>query len=195
MMIGNRHILDLIKQTFLQPADVANYLMTLGYPRPILWLLVVLVSVLSVLVLAVFQALVPAPENTEGLVISPLAYATIIGASLIILVFAITFVGQMMGGKGRTDDALTLMIWVQFMAIPIQLAQAVMLLIIPSLVGFVTMAGMAFLVYCLTHFVTQLHGFQSVLRGFATLAFALIGMVFGLAIILTMIGVTAQAGL
>jgi len=101
----------------------------------------------------------------------------------------------MMGGKGRTDDALTLMIWVQFMAIPIQLAQAVMLLIIPSLVGFVTMAGMAFLVYCLTHFVTQLHGFQSVLRGFATLAFALIGMVFGLAIILTMIGVTAQAGL
>jgi len=88
-------------------------------------------------------------------VISPLAYATIIGASLIILVFAITFVGQMMGGKGRTDDALTLMIWVQFMAIPIQLAQAVMLLIIPSLVGFVTMAGMAFLVYCLTHFVTQ----------------------------------------
>jgi len=195
MMIGDRHIVDLIKQTFLQPSDVAQYLITLGYPRPILWLLVVLVSVLSVLTLAVFQILIPMPEASEGLVISPLAYATIIGASLVILVFAINFVGQVLGGDGSFDKAMVLMIWVQFMAIPIQLAQAVMLLVIPALVGFVTMGGLALLFFWLTHFVTQLHGFDSIVRGFATLGLALVGMVMGLAVILTMIGVTAQAGI
>ena len=195
MIIGNRHVFDLIKQTFLQPASVAQYLMTLGYPRPVLWLLVVLVSVLSVLTLAVFQALVPMQDAPEGLVISPLAYATIIGASLVILVFAINFVGQVLGGNGTFDNAMVLMIWIQFMAIPIQLAQAVLMLVVPAFVGFATLGGLVLLAVWLTHFVTQLHGFDSLVRGFGTLILALIGMVFGLAVILTMIGVTAQAGL
>ena len=195
MIIGDRHVLTLVKDTFQNPSDVADYLMSLGYPRPVLWMLVVLVSVLSVLTLAIFQALVPMVENPQGMVVSPLAYAVIIGASLIILVFAIHLVGQVLGGTGTFNHALLLMIWVQFMAIPIQLIQAVFLLVLPALVGFVTMGGLVFLIFCLTHFITRLHGFESRMRGFGTLALSLVGMVLGLALILTMIGVTAQAGI
>ena len=194
MMIGNRNIATLILQTLQNPAAVAQYLMRLGYPRPILWLLVVLVSVLSVLMLAAFQVVVPVSSSAESLVITPLAYAAIIGASLIVLVFALNFVGQMLGGNGTFENALILMIWMQFMAIPIQMAQAIVLLILPAMVGFVTLGGFVFLIYCMVHFATQLHGFDSLARGFATLALSLVGMVFGLAIILTLIGVTVQAG-
>jgi len=194
MMIGDRSVMGLIRDTFVQPAEVARYLMSLGYPRTVLWLLVVLVSVLSVLVLAVTQVLVPVSVDQGGINISPLTYATIIGASLVVLVFALHLVGQVLGGKGSFDEALVLMIWIQFMAVPIQVIQAAFLLIMPALLGLATLGGLAFLIYCLTHFVTQLHRFDSIARGFATLALALVGMVFGLALILSMIGVTAQVG-
>jgi len=128
IQIGNRSVIDLVGLTFRQPAAAAQYLMTLGYPRQVLWLLVVLVSVLSVLVMALTQVLIPAQVGEQQIPITPMTYAAIVGLSLVILVFAVHMVGQVMGGKGRFDDALALMIWVQFMAIPIQIAQAVVLM-------------------------------------------------------------------
>ncbi len=76
----------------------------------------------------------------------------------------------------------------------IQVAQTATLLLFPPLAGIVTLAGLAWLVFSLLHLVNVLHGFDNLFTALATVVIGVVGISFGLALLLSLIGVTLQGG-
>lgn len=182
----------LIGQSIRDPAGVARWLMGLGFSRGTLYSMVALVTVLSVLLLEL--GLYLSPAQTEILRATPFTLCIILGASLLMMVFALQLTGRMLGGKGRFGSALLLVVWWQAMALIIQVVQTIAMLILPPVAGLITLAGLVWLVFALLHLVNVLHGFDSLLKALATVAIGIVGISFGLALVLGLIGVTLQGG-
>ena len=181
-----------IGQSFRDPAGTARWLTGFGFSRGTLYSMMALVTVLSVLLLELGSAL--SPVETEILRLTPFTLCVILGASLIMMVFAVQLTGQMLGGHGRFAAALLLVVWWQAMALVIQAVQTLAMLILPPVGGLLTIAGLVWLVFALLHFVDVLHGFDSLPKALATVAIGVVGISFGLALLLTLIGVTLQGG-
>lgn len=181
-----------IGQSFRDPAGTAQWLKVFAFGRGTLYAMGALVIVLSVLLLELGVLL--SPTDAEILRATPFTLCIILGASLVMMVFAVQMTGQMLGGQGRFGAALLLVIWWQAMALVIQVAQTVAMLVFPPLAGLVTLVGLAWLVFALLHFVNVLHGFGSLPKALATVAIGIVGISFGLALLLSLIGVTLQGG-
>lgn len=181
-----------LRASLTDPAGVARQLATWQLDRVTLWSMVALVTVLSVLVLV--AGLYLSPAEAAMIVATPFTLTLILGASLIMMVFALQLTGRMLGGTGRFATAILLVVWWQGMALVIQLAQTLALLIIPPLAGVIAIAGLVWLVFALLHFVNVLHGFDSLLKALGTVVIGILGISFGLALLLALIGVTLQGG-
>ena len=192
MQVDLRSLVGFALRSLLGPADAARRIMTLNFSRGILWQALVLVTIAGVLASALTQGPVLAlPLGTEMVGVAPFGYAMILGGSLVLLVFALYFTGQMLGGTGDFSQTLALVIWIEAIAVLIRLAQSVILVAVPDVGGVVALAGMVILLWCLLNFVSVLHGFDSLWRAALTLLLAVIGITLGLTVILTLISVTA----
>jgi hypothetical protein len=110
---------------------------------------------------------------------------------LVVMVFAIFWIGRSMGGTGSFEETILLVAWLQFIMVCIQGVQAVSLIVLPSLVGsLIGVAGLVIFMWLLTNFIAVLHGFSSLFQVFVMILVAAFGIAFGLSIILTLIGVT-----
>ena len=125
---------------------------------------------------------------------SPFALTIVLGAGLTMMVFAFYLTGQMLGGKGRFPGALLLMIWWQVMAMAIQIVQTLGLVLMPLIGGLISILGLGYLLYCLAVFVDAMHGFGNLFKALMTIVIASFGLLLGMSVILTLIGVTAAQG-
>ncbi len=181
-----------IGTSFRDPAGTARRLAAMKLDMSTLWSMVALVTVLSVLVLV--AGLYLSPVEAAMVMATPFTLCVILGASLVMMVFALQLTGRVLGGKGTFSAAILLVVWWQAMALVIQIVQTAMLLILPQAAGVVTLAGLAWLVFALLHFVNVLHGFDSLVKALGTVIIGVLGISFGLALLLTLIGVTLQGG-
>ena len=186
-------IARLLWESIVKPADTAEAILHMDPPREALWLGMALVTVLSVLLVGLLEAVVPAPEDAAATVISPLVYGIILAGSLVLTVFALQVTGRALGGAGHFDDTLALVVWLQFLLIALQAGQVLLMLVIPVLGGLLALASIAIMLWCLLHFVNVLHGFGSLGRAALTLVLAFLGIGFGLSLILMVIGTGSPA--
>ena len=188
-------LMRLVGLSVRDPSEAARQLTARQFERSTLWMALLLVSILSVLLLALSNLLFPV-AMPEGVVpMTPLTYGIVVAASLVMMVFALHWTGRMMGGKGAFDQTMVIVIWLQVVALFVQLAQIVAMAILPALSGLVSLAGVFVLLWCLINFINVVQGFDSLVKSAVTFFVGLIGIGFGLAIILMMIGVTVQAGI
>ncbi|SHE56842.1 hypothetical protein SAMN05444339_101754 [Loktanella atrilutea] len=178
--------------SFRDPAGTARALTRTALPGGVLWQMAALVTVASVLVLQLGLFLSPAEAAMVGA--SPFMLCVILGSSLLMMIAAIYWTGRMIGGQGAFAAAILLVVWWQAMALVIQIVQTLALLLFPPLAGIVTLAGLAWLVFALLHLVNVLHGFDSLLKSLGTVVIGVLGISFGLALLLALIGVTLQGG-
>jgi hypothetical protein len=183
--------------TVRAPARAAELLVGLNLSRVVLWQALALVTVVSVLIVAISPG--PMPEagaiaGPQPVVFTPFAYATVLGASLVMLVFALHYTGQAIGGTGSFAATLTLVVWLEVLATAIRVVQAVVYLILPPLGALVSLVGLALLVWTLLNFINVLHGFQSLGRAVLALLLAVVGISLGLALILSLIGAGLPGG-
>lgn len=189
MILTFRDLGRMILRSLFDPAAVARILIDWRLPRDVLWMALGLVTVLSVLLVALTQG--PAPELPAGsqpVIVSPFAYAAILGASLVLLVFALQVIGQMLGGTGDLGAALALVIWLEVVALALRVAQAAASLLLPPLAGPISFVGMGVLLWCLMAFTNILHGFDSFGKSILTIVLAAVGIGLGLGLILSLIG-------
>lgn len=182
----------LFRDTFLRPRDVAGQLMALGLRRDVLWMGAGLASVLSALFFGLLtQTIAPLPEAwTElGFNPSPLSYALLTFAGIVISVFAIQFTGQMLEGKGAFEEALVLIVWLQLAMFVLRVGQLLILLAVPVLGAFVTLATVGASLWAILNFTAALHRFDGVGKAALVLVLAFTGIIFGLAFIMMLIGV------
>jgi hypothetical protein len=190
-------VMRLLALTVRDPAEAARLLLSLNLSRGVLWQALALVTIVSVLVVALSPGPMPdaaTAEGTDALFLSPFAYATILGASLVMLVFALHFTGAALGGTGSFAGTLTLVTWLEVLATAIRVAQVVTLLVAPMLAGIVSIAGLVLLFWTLVNFIRVLHGFSTLGRAVLTLLLAIAGMSVGLMLILGLIGVGVAGG-
>lgn len=186
------NIQEFIMRSFRDPAGTARALAAWRLGMGTLWSMMLLVIVLSVLVLE--AGLMLSPSEAAMIIASPFTLCVILGASLVMLAFAIQLTGRMFGGTGRFPAALLLIVWWQAMALLIQLVQTATLLISPPLSGIVALAGLSWMVFALLHLVNVLHGFDSLLKSLGAVVVGILGISLGTALLLTLVGVTVQGG-
>lgn len=194
MELTMQSIAGMIRETLRDPAQAARDLTATRYDRGTLWSALALVTVLSVLLLAGMQYLFAAPPTPGAPGVLPLTYALILGSTLVVMVFAVYYVGRSLGGQGTFPDTLLLIVWFQVISIFVQLVQVTAILIVPFLAAFVSIIGIVWLFYCLLTFINVLHGFDSYLKALGTFVMSILGIGFGLALIVTMVGAATPSG-
>lgn len=194
MTLDPAAFLRLVWQTVTDPAGTARMILSLDLSRGVLWQGLVLVTTLSVLLGALVQGGRPALPGADGVEVGPLAYAMILGASLVLMVFAIHFTGRSMGGTGDFGGAIALVVWLEAVAMVVRFVQGLLLLLAPPLAGLFSIAALAVLLWCLVTFVDVLHGFRSRGKAALVLILAVFGLGVGLMLILSLIGVGAATG-
>jgi len=180
----------LLVQTVKDPAAVAGRITGAGLSRDVLWSALALVTILSVLLVALIGLALPAdPMNApSGTPITPLTYAVILGGSLVITIFALHWTGQMLGGKGTFEDTLALVVWLQVLLLVLQVVQAVLLVLLPLLGSIAALASVAIALWVLVNFINVAQRFDSLGRAALTLVAALLGVGVGLSVLLGLVG-------
>ena len=182
-------LMGLLRQTLSDPRAAARQVMALPLPRSARWQALALVIVLSML-FGQAAVLLMAGQGPDAL-----SVGLIQGAVLLALVYAVHFVGRLLGGRGAFEDGLILIAWLQGVMVAVQIAQIVALLILPPLTGLLGFLGMALFLWLLTNFVAELHGFSSLGRVFGMILLTLFGVAILLAIALQILGVQPPTGM
>jgi len=191
-MLNLTTLVPMAVETVKDPRSVAQRLMALDLGRDVLWQSLALVVVLSIL-LAEFGALFlgGAPDAAQGSAfISPLRMGLIQLSLLVMMVFAIFWVGRAVGGTGRFKDGLAMVVWLQFCMVCLQVVQTAALLLLPPLAWAIGVFGLVMFLWLLTHFIAVVHGFESMAKTFLMIVVSSFGFAFGLSLILAMIGVS-----
>lgn len=185
----------LIRQTFSDPQGAARRLVALDLPAPVLWQALVLVVALSAMAAQVSSLLLSGGPAAEGEALlpfaeSPLLVGLIQGAILVIMVFAVHWIGRSFGGVGRIEDSIAAVTWLQFLLVCLQVVQLGVGVVSPALSGLVGLAGIVFFFWLLTQFVMAVHEFESAAMVFVMIVVSLLAIVFALSLVLTLLGLT-----
>ncbi len=189
MTLTLNSLLGMAWRTVKNPREGATEVLALGVPREALWSALALVVVLSILFAHVTALLVTGDTGT-GMPVGPAATGFIQLALLVIMVFAVFWIGRAMGGRGSFEESILLVAWLQFIMVCLQVLQAAVLILLAPLAGLIGLLGIALFLWLLTNFVAVLHGFPSLIKVFLMILVSAFGIAFGLSLILTLIGVT-----
>ncbi|MEM9969980.1 MAG: YIP1 family protein [Pseudomonadota bacterium] len=178
--------IPIARQALSDPREAATTLMSMGVPRDALWPAFGLFVVLSAFLGSASQLISPAPQ---GLAMSPVLFAIVSGLAGAVSVFAIWRIGRAMEGTGSFQETLLLMVFLQGILFAGQLLELFLLLALPPLSGFFSIALVVFAFWLNINFVAALHGFTSLWRAFGCLLLASAGVALALIFLLTLFGV------
>lgn len=185
-------LLPMAVQTFKTPADVARRLMKMNLSRGVLWQALALVVIVSILLAeATNFIMLSSVDVPEGVfIIPPLTMGVIQFSLLVVMIFAIFWVGRSFGGTGRFQDGLAAVVWLQFIMVCLQVVQTVSMLVLPAMAWLIGIFGLVAFLWLLTHFIATVHGFASLGKVFMMIVLTSFGAAFGLSLLLTLVGVT-----
>lgn len=186
---------DLLRRTLANPGEGARAVINLDIDRRGLWLALMLTTILSVMLVTLTQG--PGlllPMGGEPVTVGPLTYAMILGSGLVVLVFALFFVGRALGGTGTFPATLGIVVWLEVLGLGVRAMQAVAAIFSGAAESLIAIGGTVYLLWCLVRFTNELHGFDSMGKAVGTLVLVFVGITFGLLPLLTLIGVGASQG-
>ena len=184
-------VYNMMLRSFSEPREVAEELTSRRLDRGTLWSIMALVVVVSALVVTVSSLVSPPTPELAPLMGTPFLAALVIGASQVVLVFVLYFTGRMMGGTGHFPETIMLIAWHQGMTVFLQIITLAISIVSPLFGGLISLFGAFYLFYVLLQFIDVLHGFKSLAKAFGTFAFGVVGIGLGLAVMLSLIGVSA----
>ena len=161
------------RDTLVNPAGAARYVMDLGLSAGQGLMALALTAVLATLLTALMQAFIGPVDDAamQGLFNRPFILALSQFGLMILGATLMWRVGQMFGGKGNFAQSLSLVAWLEVVLILLQLAQVVVLLALPVLSLPIGLVSVFAFFYLLTHFTAALNGFTSLIKTF----FAILG--------------------
>lgn len=174
------------------PAPAARRLLDAQLGLQNLWMALIVVAIGNVLMLALLQAVSPAPVLMQQQVISPFSYAAIMSVFLFLLVYTVFHLGRLMGGIGSVADSLAIIVLFQTISVSLEAVQVFLVLISPAIAQFFGMISLAILLRCILHFINEMHGFGSLGKALVVFVLALLGTTFILVMVLATLGVGPQ---
>ena len=150
--------------TVQNPRAGARAVLAMRLPMSARWLAFGLVVAGSSLLTVLSVKLSPVgSEPAVAQVLSqPIALAVMQGVVLLIFAQLMARVGQWAGGRGGFADALLLLTWVQVILMLLQVVQLLLELVqIYAVADLLGLFGLVLMLWLVTHFVAELHGFAS----------------------------------
>ena len=181
--------LTLAMRTVQQPREAAAELLQLNISRSVLWSALALAVVLNTL--AYQLSLYTSPQQVELPLIfsSPFIFAVLIGAGLVLSIYSITFAGRFIGGKAILDQVMVLLIWLQFLRFSVQIVAFLLTAFVPGLAGLLVLFATLYGMWILLQFIDVVHEFNSLASSFGALLLSGLGIMLGLAVLLSLLGV------
>ena len=170
--------------TVQQPRAGARGLLNLNLPPSVAWVGLVLMAVTSAglstltFLLSTQSDAVPLDPAMLELFTNPLQLAALQAGVLLVSAALIAGLGRMFGGAGRFEDALLLVVWLEFILLLLQIVQTAVMLFSPTLAGALGLFGLVLFIWLLANFIAELHGFASILA----VGLAIIGAVFAISL-------------
>jgi hypothetical protein len=183
-------LLRLAWATVTNPREGAATVLSMAPPIRALWLMFALVVTLT-LFTGELALLLSGPPETGPLTdaySSPLLLGVVQGAMLCIMVFAIHHIGRWFGGTGRFEEALLLVVWLQFVFVCAQVIQIALMLLMPPLAALMPVLVIGLFFWLLINFIAALHGFTSLGMVFVMTIVSGVGVLFALSLVLTLLG-------
>ncbi|WP_299785630.1 YIP1 family protein [uncultured Marivita sp.] len=181
--------LRLALHTVTAPRDVARLLLAMNLPSQALWLAFALVIVLNTLMFSVSLMLVPADDMFGAVLGSPTVFGAMLAVSVAALIVAVTLCGRPLGGHATYGQIAVLVIWLQALRVLLQAVVAVVGPLSLFLSGVLISAGSVLGIWIFVNFIDVAHEMGSLLRAGLILLLAVVGMMLGLSLIFSLLGV------
>jgi hypothetical protein len=188
------YLIGMAIQSVPEPQKVAGEVLALRFERSVLWQTFALFCILSTGLGVAAGMLTPMdPAIYPPVLTSPVTVGVIEASLLVLMIFAIFWIGRAFGGTGRFDQAILTVIWLQFIAFLLQLLMLALVLFAPVLAGLVQLFSVAVTFWVLSHFTAVMHGFRSVGLVFAVILLTLMAGAVAFSIFLGLIGLGVNA--
>lgn len=176
--------------TVTAPRDVARLLLAMNLPPQALWLAFALVIVLNTLMFSASLLLVPADEMFGPVLANPTVFGAMLAISVAALIIAVTLCGRPLGGQATYAQIAILVIWLQALRVLLQALVAVVGPMSLFLSGVLISAGSVLGIWIFVNFIDVAHETGSLLRAGLVLLLAVVGMMLGLSLIFSLLGVS-----
>ncbi|WP_270918203.1 YIP1 family protein [Parasedimentitalea psychrophila] len=182
------HLQPLVMMTLTSPAQAARSILSVPWPRQLLWSAMVLAIALNAIIYSAQEILFPLPSEVVFPRLSPLGYFAVVLVLQVVFVFALQASGRWLGGQGKFDELLAVVVWLQLLQVALQLAMTVLFLVAPSLAGILNLAATLFGLFIFSRFINEVHQLQSIWRAFGALLMASIIIALALSFLLGLVG-------
>lgn len=184
------YLFGMVLQTVVEPRKVAREVQAVDLPRNVLWETLGLLLVASTFLTVLSGILFPVDAAEVGPLLSNPMMMSIAQASISVLtVFGIYWVGRAAGGEGTFDAALLTVIWVQFAQLILELGVIFLAVFAPGMSLLLSAMAAVFSFWIFSHFIAEMHGFTSAALVFAGILVTGVLIVFGLTVLLGIIGI------
>ncbi len=185
----------LVQTTLRTPRLAAQQIIGWQLSRDVLWTALALVAVLNtfviVLLIQVAQPDVPLP----GYFKAPLVLYVLLAGILVIYVHAIYWAGLAIGGQGALGDVLALVVWLQVVRALAQIAVLALTILVPSLAVVLSLTIALWGLWILLSFISTALSLPTLAHALAVLIIGAVGLVIGMGILLSVIGLVTQGAL
>ncbi len=177
--------------TLRDPQAAAEVVLGWNLSKEALWTAIALVSVIVTFLSSLSNLILPVPAPLSAIVGNPFMYFIIAAGGFVATVHAIYWTGRMMGGQGRIEDLMVLLLWLQAMRAAAQVGVIVLLVIAPIFASLLVLfIGVATL-WIFINFISIGLQLNSVVRAVVILIVGALVLVVGLSFLLSLIGVSA----
>jgi len=187
-------LLRLVWGTVTNPREGATTVLSMAPPIRALWLMFAIVVTMTLFMGELVALLSDLPEQgpLTDAYNSPLLLGMVQAALLCVMVFAIHHIGRWFGGTGRFEEALLLIVWLQFIFVCLQVVQIALMILMPPLGALMPILAVGLFLWLLVNFIAVLHGFTSLGMVFVMTILSGIGVIFVLSFVLAILGVGAD---
>jgi hypothetical protein len=184
---------SLLLRTLRDPQEAARRLLALDIPAEARWIAVLLVAVLAVISLDIALWMVPEAEpSIFSMLANPWLGMPLQVFSILTLAAVMTGAGRPLGGRGAYADALTLVVWIEFVMVVAQAVQIASMLVLPPLSLLVSITSLVLFIWLMVHFTAVLHGLTNLGQVVLALIVGFVAVVVLAAVVLAVLGITPQ---
>ncbi|EYD76643.1 hypothetical protein Rumeso_01601 [Rubellimicrobium mesophilum DSM 19309] len=180
-------LIGLMRDTVTTPRQTAAHLLGLGLPRRVLFEAAGLLAVVNGLLAAAAGGIaIPLEDGSGVLMVGPLVWAAVLFLGTLLSASALQVAGRILGGAGTFEGSLLVTVWINAVALAIEIATLMVGLVSMSLALVLFVLGLIALLWSLINFVRVLHGFGGILRSFLAILLAGFGTLIGVSFLLTL---------
>ncbi|MEP5630754.1 MAG: Yip1 family protein [Tateyamaria sp.] len=191
--------LQLAVDTLRDPKETAQKIMGWNLDRSTLYMALFAVAAINVLLASAPVILATGEVDPElraalpilGLLERPLIFFALVAGTLVVMIQALYWAGRAMGGQGSLGEMMALLIWLQAMRAMAQFIILALGLITPVLSMLAALVLQIVALWLFLHFLSAALRFDSLFRAFGLLIAVAAGLVLGLMLILSLMGISA----